>query len=246
MTISASNRLSAQHPQYQYPPSRNPYWAKVNELKGRVFSDNNTELYRGLWRQRFADSARHPARELHVEIGCNGGHVILEWAAQNPKNAYIGLDWKFKQIFRGAEKSIKRELQNLIFFRAHAERLQFMFAPGEVDHLYLFFPDPWPKNSDWKNRFISVENLRIISKIIKPEGEVHIKTDHAGYFEWMENAIHQTRDLWKIIDRSTDLHKDHPNPASLTIPKVTLFERVFIREGIKINSLKLRALSAQP
>jgi tRNA (guanine-N7-)-methyltransferase len=166
--------------------------------------------------------------------------VIVEWAAARPEAAYIGLDWKFKPIFRGAEKATKKALSNVIFFRAHAERLPYMFGPGEIDFLYLFFPDPWAKKSQKKNRFVTPERLRKVHELLRPGGVFHIKTDHLEYFEWMENAFRETEDLWNVLEHTRDLHEGHPDPTSLQIPQVTLFERLFIKDGIKINSLKLQ------
>ena len=222
------------HPEFRYAESRNPYWKKLHDLKTLVYSDNETETHRGSWKKTIR------GEKLHVELGCNAGHVILEWAARNPRDAYIGIDWKFKPIFRGAEKAQKRGLGNLAFFRAHSERISLMFAPGEVDFLYLFFPDPWPKKAHLKNRFINPERLRAIAPILSRDGVFHIKTDHRAYFDWMIQSLEKVKDVWKILESTTDLHREHPAPETLEIPDVTLFERLFIKDGIKINSVKLK------
>jgi tRNA (guanine-N7-)-methyltransferase len=240
------HRLPIDHPEYHYPPSKNPYWAKLQQFSGKVFSDNQTEAYSGNWRAQFSDYPHLADRELHVEIGCNAGHVAVEWATSNPQNAYFGLDWKFKPIFRGVEKAEKRNLKNLSFFRAHAERIQYMFGPQEVDRLYLFFPDPWPRKSQWKNRFVTAERLQKVAKIMKPTGIFHIKTDHSGYFEWILKAVAQSSDTWEVLELTRDLHQNHPNPQALQIPEVTLFEKIFIQEGIPIQSLKLRVKTQLP
>lgn len=250
MTIHPSHRLPIQHPDYRYTESRNPYWLKLQEFKGRVFHDNETETHRGHWRERFLDATSRPgARELHVELGCSAGHVVTEWARRHPENAYIGVDWKYKMIHKAAEKAVKGKLENLLLFRAHNERVAFMFGPGEVDRLYLFFPDPWPRKSQWKNRFLTERSLRAIAPILRQEtGIFHIKTDHPGYFEWMEEAVKKASDLWEVVERTADLHAGHPAPETLTFPEVTLFERLFIKDQIPIQSLKLRlkALSSRP
>lgn len=235
-------RLPLGHPDYRYSVSRNPYQAKVQSLRGRVFSDNDTELFRGRWREQFPDAAEHASsrRPLHVEIGCNAGHVVVEWAARDPKTAFVGLDWKFKPIFRGTEKALKRKIDNLIFLRAHADRLHYMFGPGEIDFLALYFPDPWPKKSQLKNRWLTADRLKKVAELVRPGGIFHIKTDHLGYFEWMEEAISRVSDLWEPFEHTRDLHASHPAPQTLKIPDVTLFEGLFIKDGIKINSVKLR------
>lgn len=248
--IPLSSRLPIDHPNYEYPPSRNPYWKKLQEFAGRVFWDNETEKSSGRWLECFPDALKtdKKPRELHVEIGCNAGHVVIEWAARNPEAAYIGIDWKFKPICWAMEKATKREISNILFFRAHAERLRYMFGPGEIDRLSLFFPDPWPRKSQWKNRFLTAERLKDAAFVVRQGGIFHIKTDHRGYFDWMEDALKtlqsdpETAKLWEVAERSTDLHATHPNPKQLQIPDVTLFERLFIKDGIPINSLVLRRL----
>ncbi len=240
MNSALKHRLPIQHPDYQYPISRNPYWTKLQDIQGRVFSDNETEAHKNHWRSKFQNPTLAKNSELHVEIGCNAGHVIVEWASLYPENAYIGIDWKFKPIFRGTEKALKRNLKNLIFFRSHAERIQYMFGPREVDALYLFFPDPWARKAQWKNRFIHPEQLKQIAPIMKPNGIFHIKTDHRDYFNWMLEAVEKSSDFWKPIEVSMDLHKNHPAPHTLKLPDVTLFESIFIKDKLPIHSLKLQ------
>ena len=232
-------RHPVQHPDYHYTAvAKNPYSLKLKEFSNTAYADDATEAFRGQWRDQFK-SPLDSKRPLHVEIGCNGGHVILEWAKRDSSAAYIGLDWKFKQIYRGAEKAQKRGIANLIFLRGYAERVSFIFGAGEIDHLYLFFPDPWAKKSQLKNRYITAESLRMLSTLVKIGGIFHIKTDHAGYFEWIEAAIAEVPELWTIKSRTTDLHAGNLNPNQLQIPEVTLFEKIFIREGIKICSVHL-------
>jgi len=237
------DRLPIGHPDFRYSASRNPYWAKLREERLPVHSDGETEAHRGEWRSLFPrGKAGGRRRELHVEIGCNAGHVVLEWAARDPRSCYIGLDWKFKMIHKGAEKARKRELGNLLFLRAHADRLKYMFAPEEVDALYLFFPDPWPKKAQRKNRFLNADRLRDIHGVLRKGGLFHIKTDHPDYFEAMEEAIAETAPLWDARDRTTDLHGGNPEAHKLAIPDVTLFEKLFIQDGKPIHSVKLYAL----
>jgi tRNA (guanine-N7-)-methyltransferase len=238
-------RLPLEHPDYRYPESKNPYWSKLKSLEGSglVYCDNETEAHRGQWLSQMPDGPPAPdvpRRKLSVEVGCNTGHVIRAWAERDPKGAYIGVEWKFKIVHRGAEMARKKNLKNILFFRAHAERLHHMFAPGEIDHLHIYFPDPWPKKSQWKNRYLTAQRLRLFAPLIAPDGFLHIKTDHTGYFEWILKALEETKDIWEVLELSRDLHEKHPAPETLAIPEVTLFERLFIKDKIKINSLRLR------
>lgn len=237
------SRLPIQHPDYRYGPARNPYSERLKEFPGLAFSDHATETSRGEWRDRFASGGRDAAgapRPLHVEIGCNTGHVTRAWAERDPASLFIGIDWKFKTVHRGAEKSAEKGLRNILFLRANVERLEYMFGEGEIDFLYLYFPDPWAKKSQWKNRWLKEDNLRRAARAVKPGGVFHVKTDHDGYFAWMEEAFAKVGDLWTVEKLTRDLHAGHPNPTALKIPDVTLFESLFIKDGIKIKSAHLR------
>lgn len=234
-------------PAFQYAESRNIYAKKLLELKGRIYSDHDTETHRGKWREAFPkhDNKKWPA-SLQLEIGCNAGHVVTQWAARDPESAYIGLDWKFKPIFRGAEKGVKSSLENILFFRAHAERVRFMFGEGELNRVSIFFPDPWPKKKHAKNRWVNADRLTDLHHVLCANGILHIKTDHPEYFAWMEEALAKTSHLWETLSHTRDLHGGNADAKKLQIPDVTLFERLFIQDGLPIHQVILKAVKAKP
>jgi tRNA (guanine-N7-)-methyltransferase len=238
---------SVSSPEFRYAPSKNIYWEKLKnlpeDLRGLAFTDHDTETHRGSWRKAFRSTQQKEMGSetpLHVEIGCNAGHVCLEWAKQNPNALYIGIDWKFKQIYRLAEKSKKFQVGNLLAFRANADRLPFMFEQGEIDYLHMFFPDPWPKKAQKKNRTADREWLLSIAPLISEKGYFHLKTDHAEYFEFILENLNSLSDTYEILEMTRDLHAGNPNAKLLTIPAVTLFERLFIKDGLPIHSVKVR------
>jgi tRNA (guanine-N7-)-methyltransferase len=238
---------SVSKPDFQYARSFNIYWDKLNELpeelKGLAFADQKTEQHQGKWREQY--KAKSNSNELlHVEIGCNAGHVSVEWArlaqTKDSTDRYIGIDWKFKMVYKFAEKIAKFKLENLLAFRANAERLQYMFAPKEIDFLYMFFPDPWPKKAQKKNRTANAEWLRTVAPLLSDRGYFHIKTDHEEYFDFILSELNEVKDIFEPFELTRNLHENHPNPKSLLIPDVTLFERLFIKDGLPIYSVKLK------
>ena len=238
---------SVSSPEFEYTPSKNIYWEKLKNLppdmKGLALQDQDTEIHRGNWRKQFRVSSNKEVGSeipLHVEIGCNAGHVCLEWAKQNPDSLYIGIDWKFKQIYRLAEKSKNFQVKNLLAFRANADRLSYMFEKGEIDFLHMFFPDPWPKKAQKKNRTADQDWLKSIAPLLSQRGVFHLKTDHAEYFEFIMENLAALSDIYEIIELSRDLHANNPDAKLLKIPQVTLFERLFIKDGLPIHSVKVR------
>ena len=235
---------SVSNPDFQYAQSSfNIYWKMLHELppelKGLAHTDGNTEVNRGKWRESFK-AKTSPTDFLHVEIGCNAGHVSVEWAKQNPNHRYIGIDWKFKMVYKFAEKIAKSKLENLLAFRANAERLKYMFAPGEIDYLHMFFPDPWPKKAQMKNRTANTDWLKAMAPLISDRGHFHLKTDHQEYFDFILANLEELKETFEILECTRNLHENHPNPKSLQIPEVTLFERLFIKDGLPIYSVKVK------
>ena len=243
-------------PDFKYAPSKNIYWEKLKHLapalQGLALTDHDTETHRGSWHRHFLATKELPASAsgafpLHVEIGCNTGHVVLEWAKLNPSQLYIGIDYKFKVIHRLAEKAAKFSVKNLLAFRANADRLPYMFGEGEIDFLYMFFPDPWEKKSQRKNRTADAEFLRSIAPLLRRgipgRGVFHLKTDHSDYFDFILQNLKQLTEVYETLEVTRNLHAGHPNPRTLQIPHVTLFERLFIKEGLPIHSVKIRLKS---
>ena len=107
------------------------------------------EELRGAWRARFG--AAEDA-VLNVEIGCGKGGFILEMARQNPAQLFLAIERVESVLLVAMEKAQKAELDNLLFLSYDAARLGQVFAPGEVDRIYLNFSDPWPPKGQHKRR----------------------------------------------------------------------------------------------
>jgi len=215
-----------------------------------ISQDHVTESRRGRWRATLGGSPplTSEATPLTVELGCNGGHVLLEWAARDPSQLFLGLDWKHKQVVFGAEKAQARGLKNIHFLRSHLERLRYVFAPGEVDRFAIYFPDPWEKVAEWKNRFFTPSSLELLARLTRQgTGTLHLKTDHSEYFDWtlasLEELTRRTGELWRIDSISRDLHLGNPEAFKKMPPEVTIFEKVWLKQGIPIHELRLTRTS---
>lgn len=242
--VDPRSKLPVDHPEYLYPPSKNPYYSKIQALTKKAqrplaFWDQEAESHKDHWPSLFHEGSQ-TARPLHVEVGCNAGHVILEEATRRTQELFIGVDWKIKMITWAAEKAYKRNLRNLLFVRAHANRLSYLFGDSSIDTLSIFFPDPWPTLSQHKNRWVTERRLKMVAPALKPGALLWIKTDHPEYFEWMLQAVSACPELFEIESLTRDKFQGHPDPQSLTIPEVTLFERLFIKDQLPIRELKAR------
>lgn len=120
----------------------NPYLQRLDEFDHFVFKNEESEIYRNCWRSQVFQN-QFP---LHVEIGSGAGHFMYDYCQKHSFHNFIGLDYRFKRSYRLAKKMSALETQNFRYLRAWGERLAYVFGEDELDALYYFFPDPWPKN----------------------------------------------------------------------------------------------------
>ena len=123
----------------------------------RVLKD--PEQFRGAFRQTVFQNTD----PLHIEIGMGKGQFLLTLALQNPSVNYIGIERYSSVLLRPVEKLASMQAageavpSNLRFICMDAADISQVFAPGEVDRIYLNFSDPWPKARHARRRLTSPE-----------------------------------------------------------------------------------------
>lgn len=182
----------------------------------------------GHWSETFGREA-----SLHVEIGVGKGDFLTELAAQSPDVNYVGLEMQQGVLYFAARKAAERGLKNLRLVVFDAARLTELFAPREVDRIYLNFSDPWPKARHAKRRLTSPLFLARYRTVLKADGELRFKTDNMGLFDYsLETMAAQG---WHLSDVTHDLHA-----LGEADNIMTEYERKFSARGAKIGRLVAR------
>lgn len=196
-------------------------------IDANEFVIKNPEEYKGRWNQVFKND--HP---IQIEIGMGKGQFIMELARQNPGINYIGVERYSSVLLRALQKHQETELTNLYFLCIDARTVEDIFAPGEIDKIYLNFSDPWPKDRHAKRRLTSREFLTRYDKILKEDGRLEFKTDNRGLFEF---SLEETKEAgWKIQQHTFDLHKDESMNAGNIM---TEYEEKFSSMGNPIHKM---------
>lgn len=177
---------------------------------------------RGHWRERMPECT-----DLRLEIGCGKGTFTVETAAAHRSALFVALEREADCIVMAMEKAERLGLTNVVFVCDDAARLSEMFAPGEVDLLYINFPDPWPSKRHAKHRLINETFLRSYRSILPMGGEIHFKTDNSPLFEFALTQF--PRSGYALSEVTRDLHAD--DPAVI----MTDYEARFSAQGAKIN-----------
>jgi tRNA (guanine-N7-)-methyltransferase len=185
--------------------------------------------YRGRWRQYFDNDGA-----LHVEVGTGKGRFVTTLAHLHPQINYIGMEYMLDIIYYAARKAADKNISNLALLRFDVNDILNVFAPGEVDRLYINFCDPWPKNRHAKRRLTHREFLSRYKQLLVNGGEIHFKTDNETLFEFSLNEFCADRDF-QLRNITFDLHN-----SGYADNVMTEYEEKFSSMGMKIFRLEAK------
>lgn len=212
----------------------NPYHDKLEAYNDFVLRDSEAEELLGKWSSEVFSNDN----KLNVEVGTGYGHFMLDYCAAHPHENFVGIDYRFKRSFNLARKLSEISNKNFRYLRAKGERLSYIFKQDEVDNIYYFFPDPWPKNRHKKKRLFQRPFLDSCYNVLKSGGTLYVKTDHDEYFDWMLKQI-QDEDRFEVLLETRDLHSEYPE--HLLSKFITKFEKIFLKQNIKTKALVLKS-----
>ena len=165
---------------------RSAYADRLLEFRDVVFSDGAELQRRGAWHNYFGNrmGSAFDGRVI-FEIGCNDAALLARVAAKHPHTAFIGIEWKCRALHAGAERIAKGGLRNVALLHGRAQDVRQFFADGELHEVWLFHPDPCDKPRELPNRLLSEPFLLDVHRVLRDDGSFVLKTDHAGYYQWV-------------------------------------------------------------
>jgi tRNA (guanine-N7-)-methyltransferase len=183
------------------PLAINPYMGRVKDHPGCLLPDPSPEGLRRL-RER---AGRAPRRVL-VDLGCGAGQFLARIAMAHPQDDCIGFELRYKRLVKSARKLERAGVANAWLVRDEAGSFADYFDPASIDAVFVNFPDPWPRASQWKKRLLNHGFMDALERVLRPQGRLCLKTDHAGYF-LHSLALIRARPGWQVTDFSNDLHR---------------------------------------
>ena len=82
-----------------------------------------------------------------------------------------------------------RRMPNVGFLRTRIEFINGLFAEGEVDEIWITFPDPQLKSRRAKKRLTSPLFLGYYAHILSPGGWINLKTDSKHLFGYTNEVV---------------------------------------------------------
>lgn len=201
-----------------------------NVLELTDFQNGDRAKPVGTWREEIFNN-NNP---IILELACGKGDYTVELARKEAGKNFIGIDIKGSRLWKGARKAREEGLENVRFLRIYIDHLAEYFEPGEVDEIWITFPDPYLRGGDRSKRLTSERFLRVYQSLLKKPGFIHLKTDSGPLFEFTEYMINEFGGT--TIDRVEDVYKERSDDEYLTIK--TDFERKHLEKGKSIKYLK--------
>ncbi|MBX2957175.1 MAG: tRNA (guanosine(46)-N7)-methyltransferase TrmB [Cyclobacteriaceae bacterium] len=198
--------------------------------------DPTKEIYtriKGRWQ---ADHFKN-SNPLTLELACGRGEYTVGLASLFPDRNYIGVDIKGERIWKGSTVAVENNLSNVAFLRTQILLIENFFEPGEVDEVWLTFPDPRPRKRDIKRRLTNPRFLEMYKKLVRPGGFIRLKTDNTNLFNYTLEELELRND---IIDLAFthDVYASDLRPECFDIK--TRYEEAFASKGETIKYLRFR------
>jgi tRNA (guanine-N7-)-methyltransferase len=201
----------------------------ANLIQPRLVYPLQDHELKGKWNKLFFKN-NNP---VVLELGCGRGEYTTTLARKFRDRNFIGIDWKGARLWRGAKTGMEENMMNVGFLRIQIQDLVTFFAPGEVEEIWITFPDPHMHTSRDRKRITSPRFLNMYRKCIKENGIVHLKTDSRLLYDYTLEILANE----KIIPLLST-----PDLYSCTTDEVlsikTTYEKIWLKEGAKICYIK--------
>lgn len=198
---------------FQYP------WAQLQESGFPM---------RGRWREDFFKNEN----PIVLELGCGKGEYAVGLAKTYPNRNYIGIDIKGARMWTGARQATEAGMGNVAFLRTDIELLPYFFAEGEVDEIWITFPDPQMKKV--RKRLTSTRFLELYRRVLKAGGRINLKTDSPFLYTYT-HILCQENGLQTEVD-TDNLYGSGFDDDILKIR--TYYEQQWLDRGLTIKYIR--------
>jgi tRNA (guanine-N7-)-methyltransferase len=185
----------------------------------------------GKWKDFFKND-----NPITLELACGKGEYVVGLAKLYPERNFIGVDLKGNRLYSGALACLKEGLSNAAFLRIQIDKIDEYFNHGEVNEIWITFPDPHLRTSRAKKRLTHPRFLRLYQTILQPNGIINLKTDSPDLFHFTR-LITDLYDL-RIEDESENVHGRLENPPEINI--ITHYEKLDIAASMQVYYLRIR------
>lgn len=186
--------------------------------------------YQGKWNEEIFPQGN----PIVLELGCGKGEYTVELAKKYPAKNFVGVDIKGARIWTGAKEVSEHGITNACFLRSEIENLSNFFSNGEVDEIWITFPDPQMQKT--RKRLTSTRFLSQYASMLKPGGIIHLKTDSPFLYEYTRRLV--KKNGLETLEDTEDLYGSGKADPEKSIK--TFYESQWLSRGKSIKLLEFR------
>jgi tRNA (guanine-N7-)-methyltransferase len=175
---------------------------------------------------------------ITLESGCGTARMTLALARRFSDKNFIGIDNKGARLWVGARSALDEKLTNTAFIYDRVENIPEYFSSGEIDEIWITFPDPFPKPSRSGKRLVSERYFEVYRKIGKPGITVHFKTDDRSLFNFALRTLREQNTEPDLVIEDLHVSNDVPDVVKIR----TEYEERHLSEGKKIRYIRFRLI----
>ncbi len=185
---------------------------------------------RGAWAEEYFKNSN----PITLELACGKGDYTIALAEKHPDRNFIGIDMKGPRLWSGCVAAQERGLTNVVFLRIEILNLAHYFANGEIDEIWITFPDPFLKNGSYNKRLTAARYLDAYKQVTREGAAIHLKTDSTPLFDFSLRSLRDNR--CTVEEKIDDVHDNEERHEDLYIK--TNYEEKHLADNRVIKYLR--------
>jgi tRNA (guanine-N7-)-methyltransferase len=155
--------------------------------------------------------------EYILEIGFGDGEHFLDQVRTHPHIGFLGCERFINGMVKVMDAVYTHDLTNVRLFPDDIHRIMNALPDNIFSHIYVLFPDPWPKKKHNKRRLLNRDFMTQCHHLLKTHGTLCMASDIPEYHDFI---VDEMRFLTDIYERKED-----------AMAPLTKYGRKAIREG---------------
>jgi tRNA (guanine-N7-)-methyltransferase len=119
--------------------------------------------------------------EVWLEVGFGAGEHLAWQAEAHPGVGFIGAEPYVAGMAKLLSRIADKGLRNIRLYTEDVRDVIAVAPDASFGRVFILFPDPWPKTRHHKRRFIQMQMLDELARVMKRGAELRFATDDAAY-----------------------------------------------------------------
>jgi tRNA (guanine-N7-)-methyltransferase len=123
-------------------------------------------------------------QEVWLEVGFGAGEHLVRQAQNHPQVGMIGAEPYEMGVAKLLTKLEEFPLNSVRIYEGDGREIIEALPDRSLGRFFLLFPDPWPKTRHHKRRFLQMDMLDQLARVLKPGAELRFATDDKSYLPY--------------------------------------------------------------